>query len=181
MNHEFEKMDAEMMETFKRARNQEIPEGLLKNFSASVERKILERHVRPSRLGVGWAGLAVLGFAFLIFGAVLWRLLPATRPAPVQVPVQAVNSVILRPEAEESREILRSAQDDKRRAQDDKQRIQNDDSTEILSDIEALKELGVWTEEDEEKLGILAEERFSELELAFEDNSQFPGSAIAGR
>ena len=105
---------------------------------------------------------------------------------PRGVPVQAANSAILKPKADpegllrrESREILRSAQDDKQGALNDGAPPVTE--AEILSDIEALKELGVWTEEDEEKLGILAEERFSELELAFEDNSQFPGSAIAAR
>ena len=166
MNREFEKMDSEMMEIFKPARNQAMPEGLLKNFSARVESKILKGNIRA---GLGGGGLAAWGFAFFILAVVLWRVLPAQGPAAVPVPVIVLESPALRvpPGAKQSpvpHDVSAPATE-----------------TEILSDIEALKELGVWTEEDEEKIGILAEERFSELELAFEDNSQFPGPAMAAR
>ena len=167
MSQDFEKLDKEMMEKMKNLREQKMPEGLLWNFGAQVERKILARQARPTGMGLGWASLFAAGLAFLLFGVAVWKLLPA-RPRVVPVPVTAsVTSipavsapVILRPKAEEStRDILRSA------------------PAEIVNEIEALKEIGVWTDEDEEKIGIALEETFDELELAFEDNTVIPAEA----
>ena len=154
MNGEFEQMDKEMMETLQGVRDQKMPEGLLKDFSAGVERKIRERNVRPAGIGAGfgWASALALGLVLLVLGAVIWKLLPAKRPIVVPVKSASPTYVIMRSPGSPS---------------------------EIVNEIEALKELGVWTDEDEEKLGIALEETFSELELAFDDNSQIPGPAMA--
>ena len=48
---------------------------------------------------------------------------------------------------------------------------------EIFSEIEALRELGAWSEEDEEAIGIPAESIFSELELTDQD---FKSQSSAG-
>ncbi len=189
MSDESEKLDKEMMRALKETRAQKMPEGLLKGFSEGVLKEIQDQGLRPAApgAGFGWASAGALVFAFLIFGAVIWKLLPVNKP-------ETAVSVILRPEADpkgllrgESREILRFAQDDKQKAKipgpvtisgagTSSKALLNE--TEILNEIQALKELGVWTEEDEEKMGITLEETFSELELAFEDNSQIPAPAV---
>ena len=165
MSQDFEKMDKEMMEALKELRGQKIPEGLLKDFSAGVEQKIRDRNVRPLGAGLGWTSFLALGVAFLVFGIVIWKLLPS-RPRVIPIPARSAaespavfSTRATAPAAEKFSAPLAEA--------------------EISSEIEALRELGVWTDEDEQKLGIALEETFDELELAFEDNNQIPGQAIA--
>lgn len=166
MNGDFEEVDREMMAALKGMRDQKMPEGLLKDFSAGVERKILERKIRPAGSGAGWVGVFVFCFAFLIFGVVLWKLFPVSKPQVIPVPVTVTMTASVpgasKPEGGIPGKIKMPLNE-----------------AEITSEIEALRELGVWTEEDEEKLGIVMEETLSELELAFEDNTQIAPQAIA--
>ena len=161
----FEKLDKEMMEALQEVRHQKIPEGLLRNFSTEVQRKIQERNIRPAGIGLGLGIWVILALAFLTFGMVIWKLLPpAPKPkvVPILMPVSQIPAAATPSSSAPPSKITPAPLTE----------------SEIISEIEALKELGVWTEEDEAKLGITLEETFSELELALEDNS-LPGSAMA--
>ena len=122
-DHDFKKMDENLMDSMKTLREKEVSEGMLKGFSASVERRILakrqtERAPRAA-FSPGWVpALAVMVLASLVV---------------LRLPSEHASSVSQTTEHTQ----LNSSKD-----------------TNIEDEIAALKELDVWSDEDESALGM---------------------------
>ena len=134
----FEKMDQAWMEKLKTERQRKVPWEILKGFSASVEKRILQKQARPS------------------FG-----LVPSRAWAPVVVPVLAV--MVLASVA-----VLRLPLSDRGAISPSGaiQLAQANNTSEVDEEIAALKELGAWTEEDEQALGVGDQSILEDSELS---------------
>ena len=123
----FEPMDEKLMDSMKTLREKEVSEGMLKGFSASVERRILakqqaERSPRAA-FSPGWVpALAVMVLASL---------------------------VVLRLPSEPVSQVSQST---------GHTRLSNNKEVDVEDEIAALKELGVWSDEDEATFGGTSEE-----------------------
>ncbi len=184
MNDDFIKLDEWMLEATRREREGRVPEKDLLGFQEGVMRKIMERQRRgfgfPS---MGLAMVSVFSLA-VIFGAVVYlNRMPSKKetpvvssaPAPVAAPV--IKKVILPvanvipnipvtvPEVKVSGPSVSVSQPSLL------------SESEIMEEIEALKELGAWTEEDEERAGIPVEVSFADLDMAPDFDQSTPAPA----
>ena len=128
----FEKMDQEWIKATQELREKKVSDGILKGFSASVERRILSHKQTPHRAASpAWApAMIVLVIASVV---VLRTPMLSTPFAPI------VKTV-------------------------DYAQLQNTEN--VNDEIAALKELGVWNEEDEVLLGAADAELLEDLELS---------------
>ena len=133
----FEKQDKSLMDALKDAREKQVPPVIMKNFSASVEAKIREK--QPS---------------FEI------KFKPKRAWVPVWVPVFAVlvigSVLVLRlpvgvKEIPDSPKIIELAQAN---------------TAQLSDEVAELRELGVWTDEDEKSIGVITDAELEDLELA---------------
>ena len=121
----FETMDEKLMSAAKTLREKEVSEGMLKGFSASVERRILakqqtERSPRTA-FSPGWVpAAAVMVLASLV---------------ALRLPTEPVSSV----------------------SQTNDHVQPSNRETDVEDEIAALKELGVWSDEDEAAIGMSEE------------------------
>ena len=147
----FEKIDSDLMKLAEKLRETKVPENMRNDFSKSVEDRILRERRAP---GLGWMLPSfALVFGLALAGAAAWFIM-----APKQKPIAPV-PVFSEPSGPPLAEFRESN---------------------IIQEIEALKELGLWTDEDEEAIGIPAEQAFSEMEIAFDDaGNQGPSITIA--
>ena len=132
------------MEKTQSLREKKISPTLLSGFSTGVERLIRERNaerqkvVRPQRSFRSiWAGVPVA--AVLLIGVAVVLRLPSTLPSPMkaqQTLLAAAPSSVLMTSADE-----------------------------INEDIAVLRELGVWTDEDDNNIGAGSETSLEDLEL----------------
>lgn len=164
----FEKLDQELMKGLKEARERRVPEEALKGFSDSVAKRILERKNRKPAFGFP-AWVVIPAFA-LLAGAGLWYWMGVKVP---QTP--SPENLKMRPQAVPS--VPGIVPETRRVAAPAKELISTPTApaanpislpalqdSDIADEIEALKELGEWTEEDEEVIEIPLEESFTELE-----------------
>lgn len=137
-NDSFEKMDSHWMHEFQSVREKGVPQGILKGFAASVERRIeLERPEQGASKTFRrrfFMPVFVPTFAVLVISAAIVTRLPLWAPSP-EVATPSVE-LAQAPNAEE-----------------------------LSTEIAALREIGVWTEEDEAALGVSTEHVLSEIEL----------------
>lgn len=162
--NEFEKQDAFIRKNLESVRPREVPREVLKGFRESVEKQILAGGGAPAGYGfsVPAAAFAVV-FAAVLGGAAFFML--SSRPdtgveiepefgavsAPQEMPgftPSEVRTETVSPEAD------------------------------VLTDVEVLEALGVWTEEDDRSVGFQVENRFQEVELLF-DTEVIPHSAAS--
>ena len=120
----FEKIDKKLMAAMKPLREQEVSEGMLKGFAASVERKILGRKEEAKKPGSlfspAWApALAVMVLASL-----------AVFHSPV----------VLAPTANTPSSSYKAS-------------MEGNKEMNVEEEISTLKELGVWNDEDDASLG----------------------------
>ena len=120
----FEKMDEKLMSSMKPLREKEVSEGMLKGFSASVERRILgeQETKKAPRLifSPAWApALAVMVLASLVV------LRSPIMPAPVSHSASSAEHAEFKGNKEMN----------------------------VEEEISALKELGAWSDEDDTLLG----------------------------
>ena len=119
----FEQWDEAFMKDFKTLRERKVPQRILENFSASVERKIQEKQTtralqpRPIR----WAPVWVPAFAVLLLVVSIVAPRPANRPKLSQS-----ESGIATPSI-----------------------VSVSTSPEISEEMTFLEELGEWTDDDE--------------------------------
>ncbi len=162
MSDNFEKLDEWMMEVTRAAREKKVPEKDRQGFQESVMRKIAERQIVSP--GIPYFGVSVMAaICVLAVLGVIWMSRPATAPAPkteVKPFVQA------QPAAPMTSAPVIISQEAKPAAVSKKPMTEQ----EILNDIEALRELDSWTEQDEEEAGIPVEVTFSDLDTGI--NSQ---------
>ncbi len=123
----FKKQDEALMNQFKAQREREVPSGVLNDFSASVEHKILETQGQKS----------------FRFGFPAW--------APIWVPVFAVLLVLVSTTLTQYPSRLK---DQKRPAVGIQPPVEVSiaSKSEISEEVILLQELGEWTEEDEAQL-----------------------------
>lgn len=135
-DEQFKKEDEKMMERMKPVRERRVAPEFLKGFSASVVRKI-EAKKEPATRSFTWQA-AVPVFAVLVLAFVTLVRPNGILQPQAPVPESAVFEIAQLPEP-----------------------VLQVEAT-LADEIEALKELGVWTNEDEEAVGVEAEE--AELE-----------------
>lgn len=137
MNDQFEKLDQEFMQKTKSLREKKIAPAILSGFAASVERTIRNRDAERQ--------VVVRPAKRFIF---------AWAGAPVLAVMLIGVAVVLRlPSAE----VLQLASVPSNAALNT--------SDEISEDIAVLRELGVWTDEDDNTIGVGSEASLEELEL----------------
>ena len=119
----FEKMDEKLMQAMKPLREKGVSDGILKGFSASVERRIFlkQEGARKPRFAFSLVGVPVLAVMLLASLVVL-------RSPIVMMPSSPVISAI------------------------DYAQLSNGEE-DLADEITALKELGAWDENDDSLLG----------------------------
>lgn len=147
----FEQMDQDFEKIFRPHKEARVPDELLKDFDTQVKRRILDRKSRAFPFGIAYAALAVLVLTIAAFGLFFWKINLPT-PRPVAEPVAAVSSQAPIQSTPETADL---------------------EESDLLTEIAALQELGVWTEADDDSIGISIEQSLSELELGLETES-FP-------
>lgn len=155
---EFEAMDQEWCQRLKTAGKPKVPEAMTRDFAAAVENKILEgsRPFLPLAVAVP---AFLLTFAF-VAGFIFWfwhaRLQPAQ--APRLEGAAASSATVAVPVAEKPARKLEKpvpAETPASMAMTEK---------DLASEIAVLRELGVWSEEDERAIGISLEDDLTDLE-----------------
>lgn len=141
-DEQFKKMDEHMMKRMKPVRDRRVAPEFLKGFAASVVRKIESKNGPAPVRSLGWrhacrqAGAAVPVFAVLVLAVVTVMRLPGQqRPVPTSA-APAVFEIAQLPD----QHPVEAAE------------------TALTEEIEALKELGAWTDEDEKAAGVTGEE-----------------------
>lgn len=186
MEDKFGKMDKWMMNASREVREQRISRKELDAFHEEVMKKIAASQTSGWKLpfpgmmmAAGFSLAVILGAAFYLnqvrvvpeekpvkaeVKLVTEPLVPAPQikepamPEPISIPVisQAAPAALSQQVPASAPAVLAKEED-------------------LLQEIEALKELGLWTEEDEEEAGIPVETAFAELENYFgEAPSQAP-------
>ncbi len=189
MNPEsFEKMDREWMDSLERMRERKVPEDIRRGFRKSVEQRILK-----AGQGFSFSPAPVLtAVAIVCLGAALcWFYLRPRQPLVVTRPEQRIqypnaSDAVTSFNQEEASAGLPApvpasvVRDTAPRAALPLPSGPVLDESNIVEEIEALKELGVWTDDDEEEIGVSAEQIFNELEMAAADApAQSSGSMTA--
>ena len=183
MADEFEKMDDYLKKVFRDQKDIFQPGKDLKGFSDSVVKRILERQ-RNRQIGFGIAA----GFsAVAVFGMVMVFVMqprPATAPeisAPAAVEAKVPASMV-----NQAREIIPAVSKKQELVQAPAATVTVPEPvTEetLAAEIEALKDLGVWTEQDEEEIGIPADVIFAEIQTYLETEQPsiaMPSQQVAG-
>ena len=134
----FDKMDQEMMKSMKPLRDKKISDGMLKGFSASVERR-LELQNQPA-IRRAFAPVWVPVLAVMILASVVVLRLPQT-PTALPPVLKTVDYAELN---------------------------ENERELDVDDEIAALKELGIWDDNDDSLLGA-DEVDAQELELSSND------------
>ena len=179
MKDDFDKLDKEMMERLKPVREKSIPESIRKNFAEDVEKKIIDGE--PASGGFGWG--VVLAPALLVFvGVVVFLKMTAVPEKASQVvppaqPIAKVAKPIAAPTpvdvpAPVAQTPVKSS------VVDEVEQLSVETESELFSEIEVLKELGVWNEEDDQILDISMEDSLREMELFAEDFASFEAPPI---
>lgn len=120
-----------------------LPEKVREDLSAEVMRKIVARRWRR-RLGAG-VGIAACLLTALVFLIATWQ----TAPRPKEMEQRSVPSSHVSDPMYSEEGVVMNEED-------------------LLEEIEALRELGLWDEEDEVGIGIEWESSFEELDYLFE-------------
>lgn len=177
----FEKLDAELMKGLSGLREKSVPAEIRRNFRRSVEERVLRMN-RPAAFSWNAAILPVFVLGLAI--GFSWFYL---KPKPVRPVVTAVPTI-----EQEIRQTAPPTQAVQKRASVTREVVQPQiplkpaaavqeslpaiSESELVSEIEMLKELGAWTEEDEAEIGIPSEQIFEELEMLAGEWAQ-PGSS----
>ncbi len=185
MENDFEKMDEWMMKASRRAREQKVPQKELDAFHEGVMKKIVDGS-RPG-FGMPFAGFVFAGAftAAVVLGAAFYFRQVTVTPdvaAPVRAEVTLVTptdvplpeipvSPIIQTPPVPALVTVQPIMDMPGFSKIEDPAFKDED---ILEEIEALKELGVWSEEDEEEAGIPIEAAFLELE-SYSGDSQPSG------
>ena len=170
-NESFEKMDREFLSSLKDVREKKVPEEIRRDFKRSVE----ERLASAGQPGFGLSLLAAPALVLVLGAALCWvylkpappvqenipvetelqkketvtEALPAPMPVAAPAPVPAAVRKIVHSDVQMNAQLPKLAQITE---------------SNIVNELEALKELGVWTEKDEEEIGITSDQIFEELE-----------------
>ena len=140
---QFEKMDNEWMKATKDVREKKVSDGILKGFSASVERRILGAESRTSkRPAPAWPA-----------GRLAW--VPAMAVLVIASVVVLRSPMMFQPTA-----LIPPTVD----------YAQLPDTENIDAEIAALKEVGAWNDADDALLGAGDEAEMEALELSGLDN-----------
>lgn len=160
----FEQLDREMMKNMETMRLRPVPPEIRKDFRRSVEQRIL--------LELRGGGFSLMTFAVplcvLALGAALcWFYLrpPRIQPPAETVPQKKETVQVRQPVPAVPREVrpARAVQPVPVRPVSIQLPVITENN--VVDEIEALKELGAWTDQDETDIGIPADQSFAELDL----------------
>ena len=135
-NENFEKMDESLMKGLKEAREKKVPPKVLKGFSASVEARIRENQPAVELQTASKR-------SFVPAWAPVFAVLVITLAVVLRNPSQFNPSAPISPVIQ----------------------IASANVSDISEEIATLRELEVWTDEDERSIGVLSENSADELEL----------------
>ena len=169
----FEKLDQEMMRSLGTVRRKRVPEEIRKNFRAAVEKRILES-TRPGGFPLLFAAVPAV---VLILGlALCWFYLrPAPRPLmPEPALARTVRSAMVPAAAPAPKAAAPVIEVAKPQPPAPEAQLSKITENNIVDEIEALKELGAWTDDDEQAIGIPSDQIFEELETLA---GEFPQTA----
>jgi hypothetical protein len=174
MSDEFNKLDDWMMEIVKPEREKRLSEEDLKGFHDDVMKRVIERQNRGfGSPYVGFAFAAALSLA-VIFGAVLYmrsvniekeKIAETGGPVKTNAEKKPAPQYAAIDKRDSGKEFLSGSLSNASLPQAAPLTEAN-----ILDEIEALKELGSWTEEDEAEAGIPADVTFADLEVGGQTN-----------
>jgi hypothetical protein len=178
MNDDFKKLDEWMMNASKKAREKKVPEKDLQDFHDNVMKKILER--QNAAPGFPYAGLAaVAAFSLaVIFGAVMYMHSVKVEKNETEKAQTVENQRLDAIHSGPSHYASLDGKDDGKQfmsgslsSAEGPTRVPLTEAS-IVDEIEALKEIGAWTEEDEAEAGIPVEVTFGDLEVGMEYSRQ---------
>jgi 5-formaminoimidazole-4-carboxamide-1-beta-D-ribofuranosyl 5'-monophosphate synthetase len=137
----FEKLDKEWMQKTEAMREKKISPAILSGFSMSVEREIRQRDAQRQTVRVPERSFRSVWagapvFAVLLIGVAVVLRLPSTIEKPSQALLAQAPAATMPNTADQ-----------------------------ISEDIAVLRELGVWTDEDDKNVGASQESSLEELEL----------------
>lgn len=175
-NESFEKMDREFLTHLRSVREKKVPEGIRRKFKSSVEERLLSS-ARPGSFGLPF----IIAPAFvLLLGAVMcWIYLKPAGTVRENIPGEMelqkkdiyVQTQAVPAEVSASTVVVPLAKKD---IQSNVQVVtmpklnspilSQITESNVVSELEALKELGVWSEKDEEEIGVSSDQIFEELE-----------------
>lgn len=165
-NGSFEKMDKEFLDNLKSVREKKVPESVRKDFKQSVEKRLFAAG-QPAPFAFSFAVVPVL---ILGLGAALcWFYLRPNRAVPdnMQTRAEVLKAEQLKKETPPEVIVPINPKVPVKTTAETALRVpelpQVTESN-LVAELEALKELGVWTEKDEEEIGISADQVFVELE-----------------
>ena len=162
-NESFEKMDKEFLNSLKNAREKKVPEGIRRDFKRSVE----ERLASAGQPAFGLSLVAVPALVLVLGAALCWFYVkpapPVQKNISVETELQKKETVTEALPAAVQKIVHSNVQMNAHPAAQHPELAQITESN-IVNELEALKELGVWTEKDEEEIGITSNQIFEELE-----------------
>ncbi len=174
-NKEFEKLDQDLMKGLSGLREKQVPQEIRKNFKRSVEERILGLG-RPAPFSFS---VFVVPACVLVFGlALCWFYLRPKHVEPLvaepkpMVKAEMPKVETAKPEAKSSAVVI-----PEKPVMVSVAKPAEINENELLEEIEALKELGVWTDEDEKDIGISTDQLFEELEIMAGEFSQAAAGA----
>lgn len=178
------------MKAARASREKQFSQNEMDQFHTDVMKKVSSLPARGA--GMPFAGLALTAvFALSVIGAAVFYLnrVPVEKmeSTPVKADVRLVTPPIVSPVVTEIVDRMNTPAVPSqvpaplmKRETETQAPAAGVKEDELLEEIEALKELGVWTEEDEEEAGIPVEAAFLELANYVSDNQSsvaMPGAA----
>ena len=143
-NKNFDKYDRRLKEQLKGFSDRPVPPEIRKDFAASVAKKIGEGQGRWVMPGfVPGVGIFIVALMGWLF---VWNG-PKISEQPMTVPQEVVIPAVQMDQAIQAKE------------------------QDLAEEIAILEDLGEWTDQDDQELGISLEELLVEVELAFEGES----------
>jgi hypothetical protein len=176
----FEELDQQMMDFTKTSREKSVPKKELENFNSEVMKKIARFESEPPDFNPLLISISLFCFLIMVSGMVFIHSVETGKihpkklqfllPAPAAAMTHETIAVKLQPvPAPQVPPAVIPAAVSSQPAQGQTVRSLNEE--ELIAEIEALRELGVWTEEDEEQAGMPVEVTFAETELFIEQTS----------
>lgn len=181
MNQEsFEKIDQELFEKLQEVREKKVPASLRSDFSLEIERRI-EGMGRPF---VFHPGYAILPICAVLGAALCWFYLKPEPRVPEPHPAVLISAAAQAPTEKKtftSKPLIVSSAPSQSVPVVKESILPQITESNLVSELEVLKELGVWTEEDEQEIGISRDLIFEELETFAGDLFSSTNSSAAAQ
>lgn len=167
-DEDFEKQDALIRKSLESFRTGEVPREILKGFREGVEKKIQLGGIKPAPAAgfPSFAAAAAVILALALAGGVIFYGQTRAVKPPAEAPA-VQSSVQAEPAAAEP--LSQAEKITQEKVPD--LNVEMEADPDVLSDVEVLEALGVWTEEDDRSVGFDVTGRFREVELLFDSET----------